>query len=75
MTRKDLKDRIENDFIYHPPEIDQIDKFAKIRNEAKKMAILLAEQCPVSRELSLALTKLEETVMWANASIARNKNG
>lgn len=28
--------------------------------------------CPESREKSLAVTNLEESVMWANASIARN---
>lgn len=28
--------------------------------------------CPDSRELSLAITKLEEAIMWANASIARS---
>lgn len=29
--------------------------------------------CPSSRERSLAMTKLEEAVMWANSAIARNK--
>jgi hypothetical protein len=29
--------------------------------------------CPGSRELSLAITKLEEAVFWANAAIARNE--
>ncbi len=30
--------------------------------------------CPSSRELSLALTNLEQTLMWAVASIARHPN-
>ena len=29
--------------------------------------------CPLSRELSLALTALEESCMWAIASLARNE--
>ena len=36
-------------------------------------AELLERLCPGSRELSLSKTKLEESVMWANASIARNE--
>ena len=34
----------------------------------------LAELCPPSRELSLAMTKLEEARMWANAAIACNQS-
>ena len=34
---------------------------------------MLVDECPDSRELSVALTKLEEAVMWANAAIARNE--
>ena len=30
-------------------------------------------ECPESREKSLAFTKLEECIMWANAAIARNE--
>ena len=39
----------------------------------KEFAYLLNDLCPDSREKSLAMTKLEECVMWANASIARNE--
>ena len=39
----------------------------------KQLAHLLVTNCPESRELSCALTKLEEAVMWANAAIARNE--
>lgn len=38
----------------------------------KFLAVEIEENCPDSREKSLALTKVEEAVMWANASIARN---
>lgn len=30
-------------------------------------------KCPESREKSLAFTKLEECIMWANAAIFRNE--
>ena len=38
----------------------------------KELAYLIDDLCPKSREKSLAITKIEEAMMWANASIARN---
>jgi hypothetical protein len=40
---------------------------------ARKLAYLINEDCPDGREKSIAITKLEESVMWANAAIARNE--
>lgn len=65
---------LENVFKYHRPKGDQADKYIQIREKAKELAILLLELCPESRERSLALTKIEESSMWANASIARNSS-
>lgn len=64
---------INNNFTYHAPKPGQPEKYTKIRETAKEFAILLDASCPDSREKSLAFTKLEESVMWANASIARNE--
>jgi hypothetical protein len=64
----DLKKR----FTYHAPKQGQPEKYEAIRAKALELAELLDAQCPDSREKSLAVTALEETVMWANASIARN---
>jgi len=64
---------LENNFSYHTPKEGQNEMYVKIRSTAKDLAYLLKELCPNSRELSLALTKLEESVFWANASIARSK--
>lgn len=64
---------IENNFTYHSPNCDQAKKYEDIRNKAKEFAYLIQKETSDSREKSLALTKLEECVMWANASIARNK--
>jgi hypothetical protein len=64
---------IEKRFTYHPPKDGQPKKYSQIRCEAKSLAELVAELCPESREKALALTKLEESVMWANAAIARNE--
>lgn len=64
---------LENRFTYHPPAPGQSVKYEKIRGLAKEFAYILSEECPQSRELSLAITKLEESVFWANAAIARNE--
>lgn len=60
-------------FVYHAPRPDQVPRYEKIRDAVGCVALDLLEMCPPSRELSLALTHLEEAVMWANASIARNE--
>ena len=72
LTIKD-RDRLDNDFTYHSPKADQPEKYTFIRQTAKSFAIMLMDKCPESRERSLAITKLEEAVFWANASIARNE--
>lgn len=64
---------IEKTFTYHPPKDDQPDRYEAIRHEARELALTLSQYCPASRELSLALTNLEQAVMWANAAIARNE--
>lgn len=64
--------QIENAFTYHPPVGNQADRYNRLRSSAKALAYLIDDLCPPSRERSLAMTKLEESVMWANASIARN---
>ena len=66
-------DDLEKRFTYHPPKEDQPERYDIIRKEGRALAYLLNRNCPESRELSLALTKLEECVMWANAAIARNE--
>lgn len=64
--------KIENAFTYHQPKEGQPEKYEALRSKAKELACLIDELCPDSREKSLAMTKLEEASMWANASIARN---
>lgn len=68
-----LRTRIENDFTYHPPTEGQPQKYEQIRAKAKEFAEMLVDECPMGRELSTALTNLDQVVFWANASIARNR--
>lgn len=67
-----MNNQIENNFMYHTPKEGQVEKYEVIRSKAKELAYLIDDTCPGSREKSLAMTNLEESVMWANASIARN---
>lgn len=64
---------IKSNFTFHAPKPGQPEKYTVIRDTAFGLATLINDNCPDSREKSLALTKLEECVMWANASIARNE--
>lgn len=69
----EMNERIENNFKYHAPKSDQSTRYERLRKKAKELAYLIDGLCPDSREKSLAMTKLEEAVMWANASIARHE--
>jgi len=68
-----LHDDIENRFKYHRPSGTQPERYEGIRSTARSLAHYIIEMCPASREKGLALTNLEQAVMWANASIARNE--
>ena len=67
------RERLNNNFIYHAPKGNQQSRYENIRAQARDFAEAILLQTPASRERSLAFTKLEEAVMWANASIARNE--
>jgi hypothetical protein len=62
---------LTRNFTYHAPSADQVPKYTRMREVAHGLAFLIQDYCPDSREKSLAFTKLEEAVMWADASIAR----
>lgn len=66
-------DDLEKNFTYHKPGPDQPERYTRLRAKAKEFAALVIELVPDSRERSIALTKIEESVMWANAGIARNE--
>ena len=70
-----MKERIERNFKYYKPDAMQISIYQDIRNKAKDLALFIDMNCPDGRERSLAFTKVEEAVMWANASIARSGGG
>lgn len=64
---------IENNFNYHRPFGTQPARYEQMRAEGKKLAAHILANTVPSREQSLSLTAIEEAIMWANASIARNE--
>lgn len=66
----DMSD-LENRFTYHAPGPGQPEMYEQIRFAGLGFALLIDRFAPESRELSLAITKIEEAVFWANAAIAR----
>jgi hypothetical protein len=69
ITKADLQNR----FTYHAPKPDQPARYVALRDQAKALAEQIVALTPPSREQSLAITKLEEAIFWANAGIARNE--
>jgi alkyl hydroperoxide reductase subunit AhpC len=68
-----MKERLDNDFTYHPPKEGQAIRYTAIRDKAKELAVLIVQSTPISREQSVSLTELDHVVMMANAAIARNE--
>lgn len=68
-----LIDDINNRFSYHAPKGNQQERYVLIRDVAKHLATVIVQNSKPSREQSLALTKLQEATMWANAGIACNE--
>lgn len=67
------REELNKRFTYHAPKGDQPDRYNKLRTIAKSLAEVIMIDTPASREQSLALTNLEQSIMWANAAVARNE--
>jgi hypothetical protein len=70
-VRIDLDD-LENRIKYHRPNADAIEAIADMRRSALAWAKAIVRDVPEGREQSLAITKIEEALFWANAGIARD---
>lgn len=63
---------LTNRFSYHAPHGAKILNHSKVRQDLLYVAQEFNSLLPEGREKSLAMTKLEEAMFWANASIARS---
>ena len=66
----DAKER-EKRFDSYEMDEDKKIRCLHIGNAVKQLAYVIDNVCPDGREKSLALTRLEEAVMWANKSVSR----
>ena len=67
------QDQIDRAFRYHKPSQSDADSIALLRADCKGLAEAVDRLCPDGREKSIALTKIEEVSMWANAAIVRRE--
>lgn len=67
------RDELDRRFDHHVPNATELRRHEDVRTAAKSLAEWIDRLCPESREKSLAVTKLEEAMFWANAAIARNE--
>lgn len=63
---------IEHRFAFHPATTDEKrDAHSSVRQVCRRAADHINETCPDGREKSLAITALEEAMLWGNAALAR----
>ncbi len=67
-----MNEQLDKMFTYQAPKAEDLRKYSEIRQKAKEFAFLIDAICPASQERSIAIQRLQEVSMWANASIALN---
>lgn len=66
-------DDLEHRFAHHAPNDDRRNRHEQVRAACLDLARTIDELCPAGREKSLAITHVEDSMMWANAAIARER--
>lgn len=73
-NKVDLHDQVDRSHSYHRPEFQEtMDAMGELREGFRQLGHQLVDMCPFSRELSLALTNLDDANMWAIAALARHE--
>lgn len=62
---------LNRNFDYHAPDPDDRSTHEKLRAACKDLAEFVVMACPNNAERQTALQRIEEAMMWGNASIAR----
>lgn len=66
MTNKEL----DNLFSHHPPKGNQVERYNDIREAGRLFAQVVVDSTPPGPDQSVAIRKIREAVMTANAAIA-----
>ena len=61
------------DLNYHPPKIENHERYTAIRDKGKELAEIIELNCKDGREKYMAFIKLQEAVFWAHDSIDREE--
>ena len=65
---------IEHRFAFHAATTEEKrDAHTSVRQACRRLADFINEYAPDGREKSLAITHVEEAMLWANAAIARQQ--
>lgn len=74
MSKEDLRARVDHDFGYHRPQNQATqDVMGIYREKYRTLAQHIIDFVPKGRELSMAITKLEESLMMTIAGLARHE--
>lgn len=65
-------DQLKAIFTYHAPHGDQAQRYEQLRAGGRVLAELVNNLAPESAEKTLAIRRIQEAVMYANAAIACN---
>ncbi|HEX7276288.1 MAG TPA: hypothetical protein VF244_02845 [Acidimicrobiales bacterium] len=60
-------------FEYHKPDADKVKRHEAVREACRTLAHVIDDLCPDGRDKSVAIKMCEDAMMWANASIARER--
>lgn len=66
--------QLKSIFSYHAPHSDQAQRYEKLRAGGLQLATLINDLTPESPEKTLAIRRVQEAVMYANAAIACNES-
>jgi hypothetical protein len=64
---------IDHNFSYHKPTDDQVNTIRTMREKFRLLAHYIVEFVPEGQDRSMALSKLDESIMHTNAAIVRAK--
>lgn len=61
---------LEHWFTYHTPTVEQVGQYERVRFAALQFAHVILVETPPSADQTVAIRKIREAVMTANAAIA-----
>ena len=68
-----IGNNLNNIFTYHAPFGDQAERYTKLRAQGKVLAQTIMDLSLPSAEQTIAIRKVQEAIMFANAAIAINE--